>query len=286
MRRPAFLRRRGRDYALDALTWAIVAITLSPVAFMVYASLSDYNDVVRGALATASFTPHWSNYREMWVEVDFLSFLRNSLVICGCTTFVSTIAACMAAYALARFQFRGNHPFSVAISSTQVIPGMLFFLPLYMLYIQIDDAGLPMMNTYHGMIFLYSAMFTPASIWIMRGFFVSIPRELEDAAVIDGCSRFGAFVRIVLPISAPGIIATASFVFLLAWDEVFFAWVLTSSPDVQTVPVGLRLYMGQHATRYDLMMAAAVVSVVPVLLTFFASQRWFIKGLAAGAVKG
>jgi multiple sugar transport system permease protein len=286
MRRPAALRRRPRELALDALTWAIVALTLSPVAFMVYASLSDYNDVARGALVTASFTPHWSNYREMWVDVDFLSFLRNSLVICACTTFVSTIAASMAAYALARFRFRGNHPFSVAISTTQVIPGMLFFLPLYMLYIQIDDAGLPMMNTYHGMIFLYSAMFTPASIWIMRGFFVSIPRELEDAAVIDGCSRLGAFVRIVLPISAPGIIATASFVFLLAWDEVFFAWVLTSSPDVQTVPVGLRLYMGQHATRYDLMMAAAVVSVIPVLLTFFASQRWFIKGLAAGAVKG
>jgi multiple sugar transport system permease protein len=266
--------------------WAIVALTLSPVAFMVYASLSDYNDVVSGNLVKASFTPHWSNYREMWVNVDFLAFLRNSIIICGLTTLFATFLAALAAYALARFRFRGNHPFSVALSTTQVIPGMLFFLPLYMLYIQIDDAGLPMMNTYHGMVFLYTAMFTPASIWIMRGFFVSIPRELEEAAIIDGCSRFGAFVRIVLPISAPGIIATASFVFLLAWDEVFFAWVLTSSPDVQTVPVGLRLYMGQHATRYDLMMAAAVVSVIPVLLTFFASQRWFIKGLAAGAVKG
>ena len=120
----------------------------------------------------------------------------------------------------------------------------------------------------------------------MRGFFVSIPRELEDAAIIDGCSRFGAFVRVVLPISLPGIIATASFIFLLAWDEVFFAWVLTSTPEVQTVPVGLRMFVSQHATRYDLLMAAATVSVIPVLLTFFASQRYFIKGLAAGAVKG
>jgi multiple sugar transport system permease protein len=271
---------------LNLLVWAIVALTLSPVAFMVHASLCDYNDVAAGHLLDARFTPHWSNYREMWVNVDFLAFLRNSIVICGLTTLFATVLAALAAYALARFRFRGNHPFSVALSSTQVIPGMLFFLPLYMLYVQVDDAGLPMMNTYHGMVFLYTAMFTPASIWIMRGFFVSIPRELEEAAIIDGCSRLGAFVRIVLPISAPGIIATASFVFLLAWDEVFFAWVLTSSPDVQTVPVGLRLYMGQHATRYDLMMAAAVVSVIPVLVTFFASQRWFIKGLAAGAVKG
>ena len=285
-RRRRSSRAAWRARALDALTWAIVVVTLSPVAFMVVASLSDYNDVARGALATAAFTPHWSNYREMWVEVDFLSFLRNSLVICGCTTFISTIAASMAAYALARFSFRGNHPFSVAISSTQVIPGMLFFLPLYMLYVQIDDAGLPVMNTYHGMIFLYSAMFTPASIWIMRGFFVSIPRELEDAAVIDGCSRFGAFVRIVLPISAPGIIATATFVFLLAWDELFFAWVLTSSPDVQTIPVGIRLFISQFQHRYDLMMAAGAVSTLPMLIVFFAGQRYFIKGLAAGAVKG
>ena len=280
------ISRPWRRRALDALTWSIVALMLSPVLFMVYASLSDYSDIAAGRLVAAHFSPHWSNYREMWRDVDFLSFLRNSLIICGLTTLCATVLASMAAYALARYRFRGNHAFSVAVSTTQVIPGMLFFLPLYMLYVQIDDAGIPMMNTYHGMVFLYTAMFTPASIWIMRGFFVSIPRELEDAAVIDGCSRLGAFVRVVLPISAPGLIATASFVFLLAWDEVFFAWVLTSTPEVQTVPVGLRLYMGQHATRYDLMMAAAVVSVVPVLLTFFASQRWFIKGLAAGAVKG
>jgi multiple sugar transport system permease protein len=143
-----------------------------------------------------------------------------------------------------------------------------------------------MLDTYRGMIFLYVALFTPASIWIMRGFFVSIPRELEDAAVIDGCSRFGAFVRIVLPISAPGIIATATFIFLLAWDELFFAWALTSSSSVQTIPVGIRLFIGQFQQRYDLMMAAATVSTLPVLIAFFVCQRFFIKGLAAGAVKG
>src|ERR1700748_905527 len=227
------MKRRTNQRLLNLLVWAIVALTLSPGAFMVYASLSDYNDVVTGNLVDASFTPHWSNYREMWVNVDFLAFLRNSLVICGFTTLLSTILAALAAYSLARFRFRGNHAFSVAVSTTRVIPGMLFFLPLYMLYIQIDDAGLPMMNTFHGMIFLYTAMFTPASIWIMRGFFVSVPRQLEAADIIDGCSRLGELIRLVATISAQGIIATASFVFLLAWDEVFFAWVLTSSPDVQ-----------------------------------------------------
>jgi multiple sugar transport system permease protein len=143
-----------------------------------------------------------------------------------------------------------------------------------------------MLDTRHGLVFLYTALFTPASIWIMRGFFVSIPRELEDAAVIDGCSRFGAFVRIVLPLSLPGIIATATFVFLLAWDELFFAWVLTSSPEVQTIPVGIRLFVSQFQHRYDLMMAAGAVSTLPVLVAFFAGQRYFVRGLTAGAVKG
>src|SRR6201997_133423 len=171
------MKRRSTQRLLNLLVWAIVALTLSPIAFMVFASLADYNDVVAGHLNDAAFTPHWANYREMWVNVDFLAFLRNSLVICGITTLLSTLLAALAAYALARFRFRGNHAFSVAVSTTQVIPGMLFFLPLYMLYIQIDDAGVPMMNTFHGMIFLYTAMFTPTSIWIMRGFFVTIPRE-------------------------------------------------------------------------------------------------------------
>ena len=272
--------------ALNALTWGIVLVSMLPIFVMLLASLGNYNDAAQGNLFTALSDPQWQNYREMWQEVDFFTYLVNSLIICGSTTVLATLLACFAGYGLARFNFGGKNAFAVALTSTQVIPSMLFFLPLYMLYKQLTDWGVPMMNTRHGMILLYTAMFTPASIWIVRGFFVSIPRELEDAAVIDGCSRFGAFVRVVLPISLPGIIATASFIFLLAWDEVFFAWVLTSTPDVQTVPVGLRMFVSQHATRYDLLMAAATVSVIPVLLTFFASQRYFIKGLAAGAVKG
>jgi len=227
------------------------------------------------------------NYRDMWINVDFLNYFTNSLIVCGLTTVFSTISATCAAYALARFRFRGSDSASMGITITQVIPGMLFFLPVYMLYRNMGESwGIPMLNTFHGQIFLYVALFTPASIWIMRGFFISIPRELEDAAIIDGCSRFGAFVRIVLPISAPGIIATATFIFLLAWDELFFAWVLTSSAEVQTIPVGIRLFVGQFQHRYDLMMAAATVSTLPVLIAFFACQRFFIKGLAAGAVKG
>ena len=278
---------RLRSRALDALTWTIVVVSLLPIAWMLLSSLRNYSDIAAGEQLAGGLALRWQNYRDIWVNVDFFNYFRNSLIVCGLTTLISTAVAACAAYALARFRFRGSNAFSLSITVTQVIPGMLFFLPLYMLYRNLGQSyGLVMLDTYHGLIFLYVALFTPASIWIMRGFFVSIPRELEDAAVMDGCSRFGAFVRIVLPISAPGIIATATFVFLLAWDELFFAWVLTSSADVQTIPVGIRLFISQFQHRYDLMMAAGAVSTLPVLAAFFAGQRYFVKGLAAGAVKG
>ncbi|RQP21199.1 carbohydrate ABC transporter permease [Piscinibacter terrae] len=276
-----------RERSLNALTWLIVAVSLLPIAWMLLSSLRNYADIAAGEQLSGGLEFRWENYRDIWINVDFFNYFKNSLIVCSLTTLFSTCVAACAAYALARFRFRGSNAFSMSVTVTQVIPGMLFFLPLYMLYRNLGQTyGLVMLDTYHGLIFLYTALFTPASIWIMRGFFVSIPRELEDAAVMDGCSRFGAFVRIVLPISAPGIIATATFVFLLAWDELFFAWVLTSTSDVQTIPVGIRLFISQFQHRYDLMMAAGAVSTLPVLTAFFAGQRYFVKGLAAGAVKG
>jgi multiple sugar transport system permease protein len=281
------MNKRKKNLLLNALTWAVVLLSLLPIFWMVLSSLRSFGEITEGAQLSSEQALHWENYRDMWLNVDFLNYFLNSLIVCGWTTLFATMFATFAAYALARFRFRGSDTASIAITVTQVIPGMLFFLPLYMLYKNMGDSwGIPMLNTYHGQIFLYVSLFTPASIWIMRGFFMSIPRELEDAAIIDGCSRFGAFIRIVLPISAPGIIATATFIFLLAWDELFFAWMLTSSAEVQTIPVGIRLFNGQFQHRYDLMMAAATVSTLPVLLAFFACQRFFIKGLAAGAVKG
>lgn len=281
------MNKRKQYLLLNALTWAVVLLSLLPIFWMVLSSLRSFGEIAEGAQLSSEQALHWENYRDMWLNVDFLNYFLNSLIVCGWTTLFATMFATFAAYALARFRFRGSDTASIAITVTQVIPGMLFFLPLYMLYRNMGESwGIPMLNTYHGQIFLYVSLFTPASIWIMRGFFMSIPRELEDAAIIDGCSRFGAFVRIVLPISTPGIIATATFIFLLAWDELFFAWMLTSSAEVQTIPVGIRLFNGQFQHRYDLMMAAATVSTLPVLLAFFACQRFFIKGLAAGAVKG
>src|SRR5689334_18217920 len=253
--------------ALDALTWGVVALMLAPIVWLLWASLHLPSEMALDGEPSGGL--RWRNYIDLWLQVDFFNYFANSLIVCGAATLISTAFAACAAYALARFRFRGEKAVSMSITATQVVPGMLFFLPLYMLYRHVgDEWGVAMLDTRHGLVFLYVALFTPASIWIMRGFFVSVPRELEEAAILDGCSRLGAFVRVVLPLCAPGLIATATFVFLLAWDELFFAWVLTSSPEVQTIPVGIRLFINQFQHRVDLMMAAGAVATLPVLIVF------------------
>ncbi len=145
--------------------------------------------------------------------------------------------------------------------------------------------GIALKGSYVGLILIYTAFFTPFSIWILRGFFAAIPVELEEAARIDGCSPFQVFWYIALPLALPGIIATGIYVFLNAWDELMFAWVLTGA-DTMTIPVGIRLFVGNYQNRFDLMMAAATVATIPVMILFFLLQKHIVKGLTAGAVKG
>jgi multiple sugar transport system permease protein len=145
--------------------------------------------------------------------------------------------------------------------------------------------GIPVKGTYAGIVLIYSAWFLPFSIWILRGFFAAIPKELEEASLIDGCSRLQVFWFIALPLAMPGIVATGIYIFLQAWDELMFAWVLTNA-DTMTIPVGIRLFVGNYQNRFDLMMAAATVATLPVVVLFFLLQRHIVRGLTAGAVKG
>src|ERR1043165_5815598 len=170
------MTRHARSSLLTMLTWAIVVVTLLPIAWLLLSSLRNYSDIAAGDQLSAELPLRWSNYRDIWVNVDFFNYFENSLIVCGSATAISTACALCAASALARFRFRGSNAVTLSISMTQVIPGMLFFLPLYMLYRNLGESwGLQMLDTYHGLVFLYVALFTPASIWIMRGLFVSIP---------------------------------------------------------------------------------------------------------------
>ncbi len=228
----------------------------------------------------------WRNYIDMWQNINFGLFLKNSFIICGFTMLIAMALATMAAYAISRFNFPGNREFSTAILATQMIPSILYLIPLFISFTKFSEwTHLPLIGTYWGMIFIYSAFFVPFSIWILRGFFAAIPIELEEAARIDGCNPLQVFWHVVLPLAIPGIIATGIYVFLTAWDELMFAWVLTNET-TQTIPVGIRLFVGNYQNRFDLMMAAAVVATLPVLILFFLLQKQIVKGLTAGAVKG
>ncbi len=228
----------------------------------------------------------WRNYIDMWRNIDFGLYLRNSLLICGISMVIAMIFATMAAYAFSRFRFPGADLFGNLILATQMIPAIMYLIPLYIMFVKFNEVtGIPLKGTFPGIILIYSAFFIPFSIWILRGFFAAIPKELEEAARIDGCSQIQVFWHIVLPLAVPGIIATGVYVFLTAWDELMFAWVLCNA-DTMTIPVGIRLFVGNYQNRFDLMMAAATVATIPVMVLFFMLQKYIIKGLTAGAVKG
>jgi multiple sugar transport system permease protein len=277
-------RKRVIDRGLDALTWLVLAVMLAPIVWLVASSLQ--NDRELGTGEFDFLHPTLNAFRDMWDTVQFERYFVNSMIICTVAALLATAFASSAGYALARFRFRGARPFGLAVIGTQLIPGSMFLLPLFMGFIWIkQNVGLTLYDTHVGMILVYTAFFTPVAIYFMRSFFLAIPRDLEEAAMVDGCTPLKAFVKIVLPSAAPGLVATFVYAFLFAWDELLFVASLTQST-AETIPIGIRNFIGNYHERTAQLMAAGVISTLPVLIAFFATQRWLVKGLTAGAVKG
>jgi multiple sugar transport system permease protein len=277
-------RRRLIERGLDALTWLVLLVMLAPVIWLLISSLQDDRELATGAYDLLH--PTFDAFTGMWRGVDFEHYFINSMIICLAAAALATAFASTAGYALARFRFRGSRPFGLAVIGTQLIPGSMFLLPLFMGFIWLkQNIGVQLYDTHLGMILVYTAFFTPVSIWFMRSFFLAIPRELEEAGLVDGCTPFQAFRKIVLPNATPGLVATFVYAFLFAWDELLFVASLTQST-AETIPIGIRNFISNYQERTAQLMAAGVVSTLPVLIAFFATQRWLVKGLTAGAVKG
>lgn len=277
-------RRRLGNRALDALTWLVLAVMLAPIFWLVAAATQNKLRLATGELDLLH--PTLKAFGTMWDTVDFQKYFVNSLLICGVAAAFATAFAASAGYALARFRFRGARPFGLAVVGTQLIPGSMFLLPIFMGFIWLkQNTPIQLFDSQLGMVLVYTAFFTPVAIYFMRSFFLALPRELEDAAMVDGCTPFGAFVRIVLPNALPGLVATFVYAFLFAWDELLFVAALTQTR-AETIPIGIRNFIGNYSQEYDQLMAAGVVSTLPVLLAFFFTQRWLVRGLTAGAVKG
>jgi multiple sugar transport system permease protein len=277
-------RKRLVNRGLDALTWLVLALMLAPIFWLVASSLQNDGQLARGSYDLLH--PTFQAFSDMWKTIDFERYLVNSAIICTTAALLATAFASTAGYALARFRFRGAKPFGLAVIGTQLIPGSMFLLPTFIGFLWLKQhVGIQLYDTRVGMILVYTAFFTPVSIYFMRSFFQGIPRELEDAAQVDGCTPFGAFVRVVLPNAAPGLVATFVYAFLFAWDELLFVASLTEH-NAETLPLGIRLFIGNYSQYYGQLMAAGVISTLPVLIAFFAAQRWLVRGITAGAVKG
>jgi multiple sugar transport system permease protein len=280
----AHRRRRLTNWGLNALTYLVLLVMLAPIFWLIASPMQTSKELSSGDYDLLH--PTLQAFGEMWRGVDFERYLANSLVICTGAALLATAFASSAGYALARFSFRGSRLYGLTVIGTQLIPGALFLLPVFLGFVWLQqNTPIHLLDTHVGMILVYTAFFTPLAIYFMRAFFQAIPRELEEAAMVDGCTPLGAFVRVVLPNAAPGLLATCVYAFLFAWDELLFASALTEHT-AETIPIGIRNFIGNYGEEIDQLMAAGVISTIPVMVAFFATQRLLVRGITAGAVKG
>jgi len=222
---------------------------------------------------------------DMWSTVPLGKYFVNSLVVCTVATVFSLIIATFAAYGVSRWNFKGKSTFTTAVLSTQMFPGVLFLLPLFLIFTNLGNAlGIQLVGSWTGLIITYLTFTLPFSIWMLAGYFETIPRELDEAAMVDGSGPMGALFRVILPSARPGLVAVGIYSFMTAWGEVLFASVMTNG-DGQTLAVGLQQYSTQTNVYWNQIMAASLVVSIPVVIAFLIVQRQFVAGLTAGAVK-
>ena len=224
---------------------------------------------------------HLDFYRSALQERGLLRYIVNSLTVAGSATFVAIVIGSLAAYALSRFQLAWTQLYLMILLVVSMFPQIAIAGPVWSI---LDHLG--WLNTYRGLIAAYIAFSLPLATWILTTFFGEVPREIEEAAVIDGCNRLQALWKIVLPLAAPGILTAALLVFIHAWNEFFFALIILTNPDLQTLPVGIALFPGEYTMPWGEIAAASTLATVPLILLTLLFQRGIVRGLSAGAVKG
>jgi multiple sugar transport system permease protein len=272
--------RLGLVLVYGALAVAIV-ISLFPFWWMIDTSLKQPVDIFSGV----AFWPQYitfTNYARLMTEYHFGSFLLNSLIIVTASVATALVIGVLAAYALARFRLRfGVRRMTLyLVLLVRMLPGILLVVPLYIVL-----ARWGLLNTRLGLILIYAALNTSFVVWMMQSFLEEIPRDIEESAMVDGDSRLTALWRVVVPLAAPGLIATAIFTVIATYNDFIIALTLTSTPGAQTIPVGVSTLIGKIQIEWGPMAAAGVVGVLPIVIFSLAVQRHFVRGLTLGAVK-
>jgi multiple sugar transport system permease protein len=272
--------RWARRIVLTVLTLFVVV----PLYAMASSAAKPLQDV-QGVFTWIPSHPTAQAFVDMWSTVPLGRYLVNSLLVSSVAAVISVAIAILAAFAVSRYRFRGRQLFSVTVLSTQMFPGILFLLPLFLLFVNLDNTvGTSLYASRTGLIITYLTFSLPFSIWMLVGYFDSIPRELDEAAAVDGAGPMRTLFRVILPTAVPGIVAVTVYAFMTAWGEVLFASVMTDE-NSRTIAVGLKGYSTQSQVYWNQVMAASLVVSVPVVAGFLALQRYFVAGLTAGAVK-
>ncbi|MDN3357435.1 carbohydrate ABC transporter permease [Actinomadura sp. DC4] len=262
----------------------LTIFTVLPLYVMVVSSVKPLKDV-QGAFTWLPSHVTIQPFIDMWRTVPLGRYFVNSLVVSLSATVCSVLIAIITGYAVSRYRFPGRGTFMTVVLSTQMFPGILFLLPLFLIFVNIDRyTGIVLYGSRLGLTITYLTFALPFSIWLIAGYFDTIPRELDEAARVDGAGPIRTLVRVLLPVAAPGIVAVAIYAFMTAWGEVLFASVLTDE-STRTLAVGLRGYANQSNVYWNQVMAASLVISLPVVIGFLGLQRFLVHGLTAGAVK-
>jgi multiple sugar transport system permease protein len=279
------LRRHGRRRRVPALRLALLAlalvITLLPVYWMAITSLKTQVEVFATPPTFVPQRPTLENYVSLFANRNMGAYLFNSLIVVGASVLLALAIGSLAAYALARFPMgRLNDRLSFWVLAPRMIPPIAIVVPIFLILQQLG-----LLNKHLGLILVYTAFNLPFVVWMMRSFFQEIPIDLEEAAMVDGASRLSAFWHVMLPLAAPGLVATAIFAIIVTYNEFFFALTLTSTPAAATLPVGTAALIGKTQTLFGEMAAAGIVATVPIVLFALLVQRHLVRGLTMGAVK-
>lgn len=289
------MNRIQRKFLLFLLTLPVYVFIFGPVVYLLLASVSTRAELLSVPIHWIPENPTLKNYIDILtpgtatseVAKTFKITLKNSLVVATSVTVISLLVGSLAAYALSRLRLPLRSALLLGIMGTRMIPEVSLVIPLYILAAQVRlFNNKPLLNTPYVLILTYLTFTLPFAIWLMAAFFDTIPIELEDAALIDGASRLRTLFAIILPISAPGLVSTALFVFLSAWDEFFFALIFTSTVAAKTVPVAIAEFTGRYVSDVGAMMTGGVLAAIPPVLLSLFFARYIVSGLTAGAVKG
>jgi len=279
MRGPA---RRSLYWTMHYLMIALyVVVALFPLYWLLKVSITPNDLLYSEGIRLWPSRSSLAHYTFVLTHSDFPLFFKNSLIVSGSTAVMVTLIAALSGYAMSRFDFRGKMWLVGLMLITQMFPLVMLVAPIFKLF-----SPLGLTNSLTGLVIVYTAFNVPFATFLMQSFFDGIPRDLEEAAMIDGASRFRAFRQIILPLTLPGVAATLGFVFTAAWSELLFALMLVSKADASTFPVGLLSFVSKFSVDFGQMMAAGVLALIPACLFFLLIQRYLVQGLTAGAVKG